>query len=226
MLLDESREDFWAQENWFFDVMPTDWFNNAVSTLANANLINGYPDGNYRPNANITRAEFATIAIRFFLEEDVEIIENNLSDVKGHWAEANINLAYALNLINGYPDGTFRPDQQITRAEAMTIVNRVLERAPHKDHLLDDMIEWPDNMDEDVWYYADVQEATNSHEFYKTKDKDEDKVHEIWTELLPVRDWVALEQAWSQANSSKNPGEVVDINISTPEASDDTLKLN
>ncbi len=226
MLLDESREDFWAQENWFFDVMPTDWFNNAVSTLANANLINGYPDGNYRPNANITRAEFATIAIRFFLEEDVEIVENNLSDVKGHWAEANINLAYALNLINGYPDGTFRPDQQITRAEAMTIVNRVLERAPHKDHLLDDMIEWPDNMDEDVWYYADVQEATNSHEFYKTKDKDEDKVHEIWTELLPVRDWVALEQAWSQANSSKNPGEVVDINISTPEASDDTLKLN
>ena len=216
MLLDESREDFWAQENWFFDVMPTDWFNNAVSTLANANLINGYPDGNYRPNANITRAEFATIAIRFFLEEDVEITENNLSDVKGHWAEANIDLAYALNLINGYPDGTFRPDQQITRAEAMTIVNRVLERAPHKDHLLDDMIEWPDNMDEDIWYYADVQEATNSHEFYKTKDKDEDKAHEIWTELLPVRDWVALEQAWSAANSSKNPGEVVDIKINTP----------
>ena len=216
MLLDESREDFWAQENWFFDVMPTDWFNNAVSTLANANLITGYPDGNYRPNANITRAEFATIAIRFFLEEDVEITENNLSDVKGHWAEANIDLAYALNLINGYPDGTFRPDQQITRAEAMTIVNRVLERAPHKDHLLDDMIEWPDNMDEDIWYYADVQEATNSHEFYKTKDKDEDKAHEIWTELLPVRDWVALEQAWSAANSSKNPGEVVDIKINTP----------
>ena len=216
MLLDESREDFWAQENWFFDVMPTDWFNNAVSTLANANLINGYPDGNYRPNANITRAEFATIAIRFFLEEDVEITENNLSDVKGHWAEANIDLAYALNLINGYPDGTFRPDQQITRAEAMTIVNRVLERAPHKDHLLDDMIEWPDNMDEDIWYYADVQEATNSHEFYKTKEKDEDKTHEIWTELLPVRDWVALEQAWSAANSSKNPGEVVDIDINTP----------
>ena len=216
MLLDESREDFWAQENWFFDVMPTDWFNNAVSTLANANLINGYPDGNYRPNANITRAEFATIAIRFFLEEDVEITENNLSDVKGHWAEANIDLAYALNLINGYPDGTFRPEQQITRAEAMTIVNRVLERAPHKDHLLDDMIEWPDNMDEDIWYYADVQEATNSHEFYKTKEKDEDKAHEIWTELLPVRDWVALEQAWSAANSSKNPGEVVDIKINTP----------
>ncbi len=227
MLLDESREDFWSQENWFSDVKSTDWFNNAVSTLANANLINGYPDGSYKPNANITRAEFATIAIRFFLEDDVEITENNLSDIKGHWAEANINLAYALNLINGYPDGTFRPDQKITRAEAMTIVNRVLERAPHKDHLLDDMIEWPDNMDTDVWYYADVQEATNSHEFYKTKDKDEDEKYEVWTELLPIRDWVALEQMWSQANSSKNPGEVVDININTPEAGNNgTLKLN
>lgn len=216
MLLDESREDFWAQENWFSDVPADQWYNNAVSTLANAGLISGYPDGSFKPNANITRAEFATIAIRFFLEEDVEITENNLSDVKGHWAEANINLAYALNLINGYPDGTFRPDQKITRAEAMTIVNRVLERTPDKDHLLEDMIEWPDNMDKDMWYYADVQEATNSHEFYKTKDQDTEEVYEIWTELLPVRDWVALEQMWSQSNSSKNPGEVVDINITTP----------
>ena len=222
MLLDESREDFWAQENWFSDVPADKWFNNAVSTLANAGLITGYPDGSFKPNANITRAEFATIAIRFFLEEGVEITENNLTDVKGHWAEANINLAYALGLINGYPDGTFRPNQLITRAEAMTIVNRVLERAPHKDHLLDDMIEWPDNRNEDVWYYADVQEATNSHQFYRDS-KDE---HEVWTELLPVRDWAALEREWSQANSSRNPGEVVDINISTPEAEKNTLVLN
>ena len=227
MLLDESREYFWAQENDFSDVAAADWFNNAVSTLANANLINGYPDGSYRPNNNITRAEFATIAIRFFLDEDVEIEENNLSDVKDHWAEANINLAYALGLIEGYPDDTFRPDQLITRAEAMTIVNRVLKRAPHEDHLLEDMIEWPDNMDEDMWYYADVQEATNSHEFYMYEDKKEDEEYEIWTELLPVRDWAALEREWSEANSSKNPGEVVDINISTPEAGNEgSLKLN
>lgn len=222
MLLDESREDFWAQENWFSDVPADKWFNNAVSTLANAGLITGYPDGSFKPNANITRAEFATIAIRFFLEEDVEINENNLTDVKGHWAEANINLAYALGLINGYPDGTFRPNQLITRAEAMTIVNRVLERDPHKDHLLDDMIEWPDNMNEDAWYYADVQEATNSHQFYR----DSEDEHEVWTELLPVRDWAALEREWSEANSSKNPGEVVDINISTPEAENNNLVLN
>lgn len=209
MLLDESRDYFWAQSNNFTDVPADKWFNNAVSTLANAELINGYPDGSFRPNANITRAEFATIAIRFFLDEDVEITENNLSDVKDHWAEANIDLAYALGLINGYPDGTFRPNQLITRAEAMTIVNRVLNRAPHKDHLLEDMIQWPDNMNEDVWYYAAVQEATNSHEFYLTKNKGEDDEYEIWTELLPIRDWVALEQEWSDANSSKNPGEVV-----------------
>ena len=222
MLLDESREYFWAQENDFSDVAETDWFNNAVSTLANAQLINGYPDGSYRPNANITRAEFATIAIRFFLDEDVEIEENNLSDVKGHWAEANINLAYALELINGYPDGTFRPDQKITRAEAMAIVNRVLKRAPEKDHLLKDMIEWPDNLNTAAWYYADVQEATNSHKFQMDKEEE----YEIWTELLPVRDWVALEQEWSKANSSKNPGEVVDIKITTPEAGDNGLKLD
>jgi len=227
MLLDESREDFWSQENWFSDVPADQWYNNAVSTLSNAGLITGYPDGSFKPNANITRAEFATIAIRFFLEEDVEITENNLTDIKGHWAEANINLAYALNLINGYPDNTFRPDQKITRAEAMTIVNRVLERHPHEDHLLEDMIEWPDNMDTDAWYYADVQEATNSHEFYKTEIKGEDEEYEVWTELLPVRDWAALEREWSQANSSKNPGEVVDININTPEAGNNgTLKLN
>ena len=222
MLLDESREYFWAQENDFSDVAETDWFNNAVSTLANAQLINGYPDGSYRPNANITRAEFATIAIRFFLDEDVEIEENNLSDVKGHWAEAHINLAYALELINGYPDGTFRPDQKITRAEAMAIVNRVLKRAPEKDHLLKDMIEWPDNLNTAAWYYADVQEATNSHKFHMDKEEE----YEIWTELLPVRDWVALEQEWSKANSSKNPGEVVDIKITTPEAGDNGLKLD
>ena len=96
----------------------------------------------------------------------------------------------------------------------MTIVNRVLERAPEKDHLLDDMIEWPDNMNKDAWYYAAVQEATNSHEFYR----DSKNEYEVWTELLPVRDWAALEREWSQANSSKNPGEVVDINVSTPEA--------
>jgi len=110
----------------------------------------------------------------------------------------------------------------------MTIVNRVLKRAPHADHLLDDMIEWPDNMDKNMWYYEAVQEATNSHEFYMADHKNEDGEYENWTNLLPVRDWVALEQEWSKHNSSKNPGEVVDISIHTPEAGDEdgTLTAN
>ena len=87
----------------------------------------------------------------------------------------------------------------------MAIVNRVLKRAPEKDHLLKDMIEWPDNLNTAAWYYADVQEATNSHKFHMDKEEE----YEIWTELLPVRDWVAFEKAWSDANSAANPGEVV-----------------
>ena len=105
-------------------------------------------------------------------------------------------------LINGYPDDTYRPDAPITRAEAMTIINRLLERHPHKDRLLRDMIEWPDNMNTGVWYYADVQEATNSHEYTMSGG------YETWTELLPVRDWAAYETAWSTAYSARG-GEVI-----------------
>lgn len=208
MLTDESREDFWSQVNPYYDVLPDDWFNNAVSTLTNAGILNGYPDGTFQPNGNITRAEFAAMAVRFFTDEEAEIDEDAFPDIADHWANYEINLAYAKEIIEGYPDGTFKPDQEITRAEAVTIVNRVLERYPHKEHLLEDMIVWPDNMDEDKWYYADIQEATNSHVFDREYDK-EQQPYEVWTELLPVRDWVALEQEWSDANSAYNPGEVV-----------------
>lgn len=208
MLTDESREDFWSQVNPYYDVLPEDWFNNAISTLTNAGILNGYPDGNFVPNGNITRAEFAAMAVRFFTDEQDEVEEDAFPDIADHWANYEINLAYAKEIIEGYPDGTFKPDQEITRAEAVTIVNRVLERHPHKEHLLEDMIVWPDNMDTTMWYYEDIQEATNSHVFDRVYD--EDKVpYEIWTELLPVRDWVALEREWSDYNSSHNPGEVV-----------------
>ena len=217
MLTDESREDFWSQVNPYYDVLPDDWFNNAISTLTNADILNGYPDGNFLPNSSITRAEFAAMAVRFFEGDEEEIKGDAFPDIKKHWANAEINLAYAKGIIQGYPDGTFKPDQAITRAEAVTIVNRVLERYPNKDHLLEEMIIWPDNMDETVWYYEDIQEATNSHVFDRKYDK-EKQPYEIWTELLPVRDWVALEQAWSEANSSHNPGEVV--------SSKDSAKFN
>ncbi len=208
MLTDESREDFWSQVNPYYDVLPEDWFNNAISTLTNAGIVNGYPDGNFYPNDNITRAEFAAMAVRFFAGDDEDIGEDAFPDIADHWANYEINLAYAKDIIEGYPDGTFKPDQEITRAEAMTIVNRVLKRYPHKDHLLEDMIVWPDNMDETMWYYADVQEATNSHAFDYAYDE-EAKPYEIWNELLEVRDWAALEREWSEYNSSRNPGEVV-----------------
>ena len=203
MLTDASRDAVWSTDNSFTDVKAADWFNNAISTMENGGIINGYPDGSFNPNGNITRAEFAAMAIRFF--QDAKVGPSKFSDTIGHWAEEAINKALEQGLITGYPDGTFRPDQPITRAEAMTIVNRVLKRAPHKDHLLPerDMIVWPDNMDKTVWYYADVQEATNSHEYTMSGE------YENWERELPVRDWVAFEKMWSNAHSASNPGEVI-----------------
>ncbi|MBR7081317.1 MAG: S-layer homology domain-containing protein [Oscillospiraceae bacterium] len=205
MLTDESRDAIWSTSNSFTDVKASDWFNNAISTMENGGIIKGYPNGSFRPNDSITRAEFAAMAIRFF--KDAKVGPSKFSDTIGHWAEEAISKAQTEGLVAGYPDGTFHPDQPITRAEAMTIVNRVLKRAPHKDHLLDDMIKWPDNMDKSVWYYADVQEATNSHTY--TMSGMTDGVYEIWQKLRPVRDWEAFEKMWSTAHSAANPGEVV-----------------
>ena len=203
MLTDESRAAVWSTTNPFTDVKAADWFNNAISTMSNAGIVNGYPDGSFNPNGNITRAEFAAMAIRFF--QDAKVGPSRFSDTIGHWAEEAINKAQAQGLITGYPDGTFRPDEPITRAEAMTIMNRVLKRAPHKDHLLSEryMITFTDNMDTSKWYYADVQEATNSHTYRMSGG------YEEWEEILPIRDWAAFETMWSNANSAKNPGEVI-----------------
>ena len=207
MLTDESRNEFWSQTSSYADVELDDWFNNAICTLSNAGIINGYEDGTFKPNGKITRAEFATIASRFFEYAD-ENIENPFSDVEEDtWYYQYIMAASDMGLINGYPDGTFKPDNLITRAEAVTIVNRTLDRHPDQENFLEDMLVWPDNMDTEKWYYADMQEATNSHE-YQMKTKNGEK-YEVWTKMLPIRDWEAFEKAWSDANSSNNPGEVV-----------------
>ncbi len=215
LLTDESRAQIWSRVNSFPDVSPEDWYNNAVSTMANGGILKGYEDGTFRPMASITRAEFATIAIRFF--RDDAAAEEQFSDVEGHWGEAYINMAAEKGLIKGYPDSSFRPDEPITRAEAITIINRLLERHPHKDKLSDGMIVWPDNADDSAWYYAEVQEATNSHAYEM-----EDGV-ERWTELLPVRDWAAFEKEWSTAFSAGNPGDVVseDVEIDLDELGPD-----
>ena len=205
LLTDESRDEFWSQTNPYSDVSEDDWYNNAVSTLTNAGIIDGYEDGTFKPNGNITRAEFATIAVRFF--EATYEGENLFPDIDGHWAQDYINEAANAGIVDGYPDGTFGPQKLITRAEAMTMVNRTIDRHPHEDHLLADMIVWPDNP-ETAWYYEQVQEATNSHEYTMNTD-DEQNPYEIWTELLPVRDWAQLEKEWSDAHSGQSGGDVV-----------------
>lgn len=206
MLTDESRTKFWSQSNSYSDVKTGDWFNNAVSTLSNAGIIAGYEDGSFRPNGYITRAEFATIAARFF---DVTYNGKDLfPDISGHWAKDYINQAANKGFVNGYEDGTFKPDRNITRAEAVTLVNRTLDRHPDKSHFTKDMLVWPDNMDQTKWYYADMQEATNSHTYQMKENSDKTK-YENWTKTLTIRNWEALEKAWSNANSSQGNGNVV-----------------
>ena len=206
MLTDESRTEFWSQTNSYSDVKQGQWFNPAISTLSNAGIISGYPDGSFQPNGYITRAEFATIAVRFF---DVQYDGKDLfPDISTHWAKDYINQAGSAGLVNGYPDGTFGPNRYITRAEAVTLVNRTLDRHPDQEHFLSDMLVWPDNMDTTKWYYADMQEATNSHE-YEMKTASDGTKYEVWTKMLPIRDWEAFEKAWSDAGSATNPGEVV-----------------
>ena len=201
LLTDESRAHYWSQANPYSDVGTGNWFNNAISTLSNAGIITGYPDGTFCPNAPITRAEFAAIAARF--SEVIYNGGNSFTDVpENHWAARYIALAEYLGWINGYPDGTFKPEQSITRAESMTLINRVLERDVEEEHMLEDMVKWPDNRP-GTWYYEAVQEATNSHEYVRT-DKlvpEHDFNYEDWQEILEAPDWAALEKAWSTANS-------------------------
>lgn len=200
LLTDESRDQYWSQTNSFTDVAADQWYNNAISTLTNAGILDGYEDGTFRPNGKITRAEFATIAVRFF---DLSYEGKDLfPDIANHWAREYINQAASAGFVNGYEDGAFRPDNPITRAEAVTLVNRTLKRKPHKHHMLDNMKMWSDNMDKTVWYYEAIQEATNSHEYYMEKN-DQGVEYEIWTKILPMRDWPALEKEWSQSNGGK-----------------------
>ena len=201
LMTDEYRETYWATSNLFTDVAQANWYNNGVSTTANVGWIAGYPDGTYRPNNNITRAEFATIAARF-LSGDYNG-ENMFTDIDGHWAADYINRAAAIGWITGYA-GQFRPDDYITRAEAVTLINRMLDRAPDADHMLENMIRWPDNP-ETAWYYEAIQEATNSHDY----DRETIIDFETWTVLLENRDWAALEELWAQAADATG-GEVAD----------------
>ena len=189
LLTDDVRDENLTKTNRYSDVAATSWYNTAVSTLSSMGIITGYPDGTFRPNAAITRAEFAAIAARF--DNDGDKTAAKFSDIATHWAKDEISIAYNNGWITGYPDGTFGPQRDITRAETMTLVNRVLNRQPEtEDDLLPNMTVWTDNANPKAWYYLAVQEATNSH-YYEFKTNSQ---YEEWTELRETRDWKALEQ--------------------------------
>lgn len=188
LLRDEVRDGAFATSNTYSDVAYGKWYNNPISTMSALGIITGYPDGTFKPNKPITRAEFAAIAARF--DETQSGKSATFSDVIGHWAAKEIGIAYYNDWIKGYPDGTFKPDQNITRAEAMTLINRVLERKPESPaDLLTNMNKWTDNMDTSKWYYLDVQEATNSHGYTRKTFN-----YELWCQMLPDPDWSRYER--------------------------------
>lgn len=188
LLKDEVRDGAFTTSNSYSDVAYGKWYNNPISTMSALSIITGYPDGTFKPNKPITRAEFAAIAARF--DETQSGKSATFSDVIGHWAAKEIGIAYYNDWIKGYPDGTFKPDQNITRAEAMTMINRVLERKPESPaDLLTNMNKWTDNMDTSKWYYLDVQEATNSHGYTRKTFN-----YELWRQMLPDPDWSRYER--------------------------------
>ena len=189
LLEDDVRDANYTRQNKFTDVSNDAWYCSAVSTLSAMGIISGYPDATFRPNASITRAEFAAIATRFDVNGDKTPASFN--DIADHWAKDEIAVAANNGWVNGYEDGSFRPQNKITRAETMSLVNRVLNRKPETaEDLLENMAKWTDNADTNAWYYLAVQEATNSH-YYKYK---ENSQYEKWTELRETRDWSELDK--------------------------------
>ena len=188
LLTDETRNANSTKTNSYSDVAAGAWYNHAVSTLSAMGIVKGDSHGKFNPNAPITRAEFAAIAARF--DDKANTTAVDFSDIASHWAKDEISAAANNGWINGYTDGTFRPNNKITRAEAMTLVNRVLKRLPETaEDLHNDMIKWSDNSDTSAWYYLAVQEATNSH-YYDLKENK----HEKWSKLRETRDWTELEK--------------------------------
>ena len=201
LLTDDARAKFWMSTNNYTDVPADKWYNNAVSTLSNMGVISGYADGAFKPDAPISRAEFAKIAVSFSNVADLSY-RGYFADVKeSDWFSGFVAAAKDAGLIEGYNDGTFKPEKAITRAEVCTIVNRTLGRKPSASHMkISDRIDWPDVQVTD-WYYEAIMEATNSHTYQMGQ-----RV-ETWNDKLPQRDWALLETGWANAYTG-NGGEV------------------
>ena len=189
LLTDEARTQYDKTTSSFSDIKDGAWCCRAIATLTNMGIIKGYTDGSFQPNKSITRAELATIIARF---AKLDVNTKTFSDITGHWAQKNIELAAGNGWINGYTDGTFRPNKSIIRAETFAMINRVLDRQTENvSDLLptSEMNMWSDNMNENAWYYKDVQEATNYHKC----DRVGDSVYEKWTEKVPDIDWASYQ---------------------------------
>ena len=189
LLTDEARTQYDKTTSSFSDIKDGAWCCRAVSTLTNMGIIKGYTDGSFQPNKSITRAELATIIARF---AKLDVNTKTFSDINGHWAQKSIELAAGNGWINGYTDGTFRPNKSIIRAETFAMINRVLDRQTESvSDLLptSEMNMWSDNLNENAWYYKDVQEATNYHKC----DRVGDSVYEKWTEKVPDIDWASYQ---------------------------------
>ena len=174
LLTESRRNEIQTASNSFSDVSADDWYNESVSTMANGKYITGYPDGTFGGNKNITRAEFVAMLVRFIRVQNEDCSFTDVS--RDYWAYGCIATATKAGWIAGYTDGTFRPEQPITRAEAMTIINRVLNRGVNEKSELMNFRAWPDN-EPSAWYYYEVIEASNEHEYTGSRPS------ENWTSL-------------------------------------------
>jgi len=211
LLKDDARLAYWTHENAYSDVQAAKWYNTAISVMSNMDIIKGYPDGTFLPDGDVTRAELAEIAARFAIRMDKSgYIETNFDDISGHWAADSVRYAASIGWISGYPDGSFRPDLSVSRAEFITLVNRVLGFIPETvdDLLTDDMIQWPDNENKQVWYYLAIQEATNSHEseYRVVHTPEHQSGYERWIKTTENFNWQALESVWAQQHIRRARG--------------------
>lgn len=194
LFTDDTRTKYWSKTNTYSDVAEGDWYNNAISTLSNAKVLTGYEDGTFKPNAPITRAEFAAIVSR--LTDGIYEGYDLFDDIKNSWAREYINRASYKGWVQGDGNKKYRPADNITRAEAMTLINNVLIRHVEESGMYAEMNKWPDNQPS-AWYYTAVQEATNSHNYERIENSENEK----WSTPLEDRDWAALEKAWADANN-------------------------
>ena len=186
LLKDSVRDVNLLTSNTYTDVADDYWANTAISTMTGLGIVQGRSTTTFDPKAPITRAQFAAICARF--DTGKSSGEQTFSDIQGHWAEKYIERAAELGWIKGFEDGTFRPDTYITRAQAMTMINRVLNRIPEDESdLLPGMNVWPDCNPGD-WFYLAVQEATNSHDFEHKAGN-----YETWTKLMKNPNWTRYE---------------------------------